>query len=91
MEMEGDMSPSDDVKVTASTSVNAENQETRIEKLLLATGQEMIRLSSWNRGAFLPQPLLLSEAELIELLHQAVHAGVLPLNFIGKLREKIEI
>ena len=48
LEMEGLMSPSDDAKVTASTSVNSEDQETRIEKLLLETGQEKIRLSSWK-------------------------------------------
>ena len=39
----------------------------------------------------LSRPLVLSEAELLELLHQAIHAGVLPRNFIGKLRERIEI
>ena len=89
--MEGLMSPSDDAKVTASTSVNSEDQETRIEKLLLETGQEKIRLSSWNGSVILPQPLVLSEMELLELLHQAIHAGVLPRNFIGKLRERIEI
>jgi hypothetical protein len=91
VEMEGLMSTPDDAKVSASTSVNSEAQEIRIEKLLLKNGQEMISISSWSEGAMLAQPLLLSETELIELLHQAIHAGVLPLNFTGKLREKIEI
>jgi len=81
----------DDAKVTVSTSVNIEDQETRIEKLLFETGQEKIRLSSWSGGDILSMPLVLSEAELLELLHQAIHAGVLPRNFIGKLRERIEI
>jgi len=81
----------DDAKVTASTSVNIENQETRIEKLLIETGQEKIRLSSWNGDDILSKPLVLSEAELLELLHQAILAGVLPRNFIGKLRERMEI
>jgi hypothetical protein len=85
------MSPSDEAKVIAFTSVKSEDQETRIEKLHLESGQETIRLSSWKGGSMLSQPLLLSETELIELLHQGVHAGVLPLDFIGKLREKIEI
>ncbi|MDP2994429.1 MAG: hypothetical protein Q8N46_04815 [Anaerolineales bacterium] len=91
LEMEGHMVSYDDAKVTASTSVNIENQETRIEKLLIETGQEKIRLSSWSGGDILSRPLVLSEAELLELLHQAIHAGVLPRNFIGKLRERIEI
>jgi hypothetical protein len=91
LEMDGLMNPNDDAKVTASTSILSEEHESRIEKLLLKTGQEKIRLSSWNGGVVLPQPLVLSETELIELLHQAIHAGVLPLNFLGKLREKIEI
>jgi hypothetical protein len=89
--MEGAMSADHDLKIVASTSVISGNQEIRIEKLLLEPGGEMIRLSSWGAGTMLPQPLILSEAELIELLHQAVHTGVLPLDFIGKLKEKIEI
>jgi hypothetical protein len=89
--MEGQMVSYDDSKVTASTFINVEDQETRIEKLLIETGQEKIRLSSWCGGAIVSQPLIISEAELLELLHQAIHAGVLPRNFIGKLRERIEI
>jgi hypothetical protein len=85
------MSSYDDTKVTASTSVTIESQEIRIEKFLLESGQEKIRLSGWSGGAILSRPLVLSEAELLEVLHQAIHAGVLPRNFIGELREKIEI
>ncbi len=81
----------DDAKVTASTFINNEGQETRIEKLLIETGQEKIRLSSWSGGDILAQSLVLSEVELSELLLQAIHAGVLPRNFIGKLRERMEI
>ena len=81
----------DDAKVTISTSVTIENQETRIEKLQIEPGQEKIRLSSWSGGVFLSRPLVLSETELLELLHQAIHVGVLPRDFIGKLRERIEI
>jgi hypothetical protein len=36
-------------------------------------------------------PLVLSEEQLIELLHKASHAGVIPHGFIGKLHEKIKI
>jgi hypothetical protein len=89
--MEGLMVSNENAKVTASTFINIEDLETRIEKLLLETGQEKIRLSSWSGGTFQSQPLVLTESELLELLHQAIHAGVLPLNFIGKLRERIEI
>ena len=81
----------DKAKVTASTVVNIEDQETRIEKLEFETGQEKIRISSWRGGTILSQPLVVSEADLLELMHQAIHAGVLPRNFIGKLRERIEI
>jgi hypothetical protein len=89
--MEGNMDPYENAKVTATTFIKIEDLETRIEKLHLAKGEEKIRLSSWNGGIFNPQPLVLSEPELLELLHQAIHAGVLPRNFIGKLRERIEI
>jgi hypothetical protein len=85
------MSSYDDAKVTASTSVTIESHEIRIEKLLFESGQEKIRLSGWSGGTILSLPLALSEEELLELLHQAIHAGVLPRDFIGKLREKIEI
>ena len=89
--MEGHMVTYDDAKVTISTSITIENQEIRVEKLLIGTGLEKIRLSSWSGGEILSRPLVLSEAELLELLHKAIHAGVLPRNFIGKLRERIEI
>ena len=81
----------DDAEVTISTSITIENQEIRIEKLLIGTELEKIRLSFWSGGEILSRPLVLSEAELLELLHKAIHAGVLPRNFIGKLRERIEI
>lgn len=81
----------DNAKVTASTFINVEDLEIRIEKLQLETGQEKIRLSSQVGGEIFSQPLVLSEMELLELLHQAIHAGVLPRNFIGNLRERIEI
>jgi len=89
--MEGHMNSDDDAQVTASTSVDLEGLEARVEKILNGSGQEKIRLSGWNGGNILRQPLVLSEAELLEVLHQAIHAGVLPRNFIGKLRERIEI
>jgi hypothetical protein len=91
LEMDGLMNPNNDAKVTASTSILSEENESRIEKLLLKTGQEKIRISSWNVVTGLSQPLVLSEPELIEVFHQAIHAGVLTFNFLGKLQEKIEI
>jgi hypothetical protein len=91
MEMEGHMLSFDDAKVIASTFIKVEDQETRIERLQLESGQEKIRLSSSNGNRVVSRPLILSEEELLDLLHQAVHSGVLPRNFIGKLRERIEI
>jgi hypothetical protein len=91
LEMEGHMVSFDDAKVTISTFINFEDQETKIEKLHFETGQEKIRLSSSKGGNSPSQAIFLSEAELLELLHKAIHAGVLPRNFIGKLRERIEI
>ena len=85
------MNSDDDAQVTASTSVDLEGLEARVEKILNGSGQEKIRLSGWSGGKIIAQPLVLSEAELLEVLHQAIHAGVLPRNFIGKLRERIEI
>ena len=85
------MDPYKNAKVTASTYINIEDFETKIEKLHLASGQEKIRFSSWRGSTIQSQPFVLSESELLELLHQAIHAGVLPYNFIGKLRERIEI
>jgi len=78
-------------KVTASAVIDLVDQEVRIDKLALDTGGEEIRISFWSGGLLLPQPLVLTENQILDILHQAVHAGVLPRNFIGKLRERIEI
>ncbi len=81
----------DDAKVIASSFIKGEDQETSIEKLQLVTGQEKIRIFSSQGGTVILRPLIISEEELLDLLHQAIHSGVLPRNFIGKLRERIEI
>lgn len=81
----------DDAKVIGSTSIYIDGQETRIEKLMLETGQEIIRLSFGKKGDKYNPVFLFSEVDLLELLHKAIHEGVLPRNFIGKLRERIEI
>lgn len=79
----------DDAQVTASTCIHVEDQDIRIEKLQLETGQEKIRLSSWSDDLW--RSPVLSEVELLELLDQAILAGVLPRNFFGKLHERMEI
>ena len=89
--MEGHMAPLDEAKTLASTSIKTEALEIRIEKLQLNTGQEKVRLSSSIRNEEDSQSLILSEDELLDLLNQAIHAGVLPRDFIGKLRDRIEI
>ena len=85
------MAPLDDAKALASTFIKTENQEIRIDKLQLETGTEVVCLSSSIGNNEVTHSIILTEAELLELLNQAVHAGVLPRNFIGKLRERIEI
>ena len=89
--MDGHMAPLDDAKALASTFIKIEDQEIRIEKLKLETGQEKVRLSSLIGNKEVAHPLILSEKELLDLLNQAIHAGVLPRDFIGKLRDRIEI
>ena len=85
------MAPLDEAKTLASTSIKTEALEIRIEKLQLNTGQEKVRLSLSIRNEEDSQSLILSEDELLDLLNQAIHAGVLPRDFIGKLRDRIEI
>ena len=91
MEKEGLMVSYDAAKVIPSTFINLEDQEIRIAKLLIETGQEIIRFSSWKGGNIVSRPLVFSETELLEILCQAIHMGVLTSNFIRKLRERIEI
>ena len=78
-------------KIIASTFIKVEDLEIRIEKLKFEAGQEKISLFSTDKGKEISRSILLSEEELLELLHQAIHSGVLPGNFIGNLRERIEI
>jgi hypothetical protein len=77
---------------TISTTLPLGDYELNIGRLgSLGTGPGMIRLSGWIKGRPFPGPLELSENELVELIHQAIHAGVLSHDFMGKLRERIEI
>jgi hypothetical protein len=89
--MDGHMAQLDDAKALASTFIKTEDQEIRIDKLQLETGTEAVRLSSSIGNNAVTHSLILTEEELLDLLNQAVHAGVLPRNFIGKLRDRIEI
>jgi hypothetical protein len=77
--------------VKSSAFIKIDGQDTNIEKLHRGTGEEKIRLSSWDGEKVNSLSLILSEEELIDLLHKAIHSGALPRNFIGKLRERIEI
>jgi hypothetical protein len=85
------MAAKNQAKALAFTFIKSEDQEIRIEKVQLETGKEMVRLSSSIGKKQVLHPLILSEEELLDLLNQAIHSGVLPLNFIAKLRDKIEI
>jgi hypothetical protein len=77
---------------TASAKLSLNDQEIRIERLAAEENEPgRLRLSGWKQDQPLPGPLVLSEKEFIELVHQAIHAGVLSHDFLGKLRERIEI
>ena len=79
-------------KIVASVSVDFGGKDARIEKLSVGEdGMTAVRILAWKKGGSQGEPLVLSEEQLIELLHKAIHAGVLSQGFIGKLREKIEI
>jgi hypothetical protein len=79
-------------KIVASISIDLAGQEGRIEKLPAdETGKATLRISGGQKGKRLAGPLTLSEEQLIELLYKASLSGVISKDFIGKLREKIEI
>jgi hypothetical protein len=86
------MTKSSTEKIVASISIDLAGQEGRIEKLPAdETGKAALRISGGQKGAKLARPLKLSEEQLIELLYNASLSGVISKDFIGKLREKIEI
>lgn len=79
-------------KIVAAVAIDMDGHEARMERLAARPdGQADIRILVAHKGERQAAPLVLSEEQLIELLHRASHAGVLSAGFIGKLREKIEI
>ncbi len=79
-------------KKLASASINLASDQGQIEKLILpGNDQEQIRISLWRDGKMLPLPITLSEQELVDLLHSAIHEGVLSRKFIADLHSIIEI
>jgi hypothetical protein len=77
-------------KIIAAVSIDITGRQARLEKLASAeNGQPDIRIVAAPAGQ--GGPLVLTEEQLIELLHKASHAGVLSQGFVGKLRERIEI
>ena len=79
-------------KIIMSVSIDQAGRAARIEKLLAAgTGQATLRFSGGQTGESNTVPLTLTEEQLIELLYKASLKGVISKDFIGKLREKIEI
>jgi hypothetical protein len=79
------------VKVLASASITFDHSQISIERWVNEGGEEAIHLFSRSREGQLNEPPTLSEAGLLELLHQAILAGVLRRDFIGRLRERMEI
>lgn len=69
-------------------TVKWHDAEGRIERILVKeSGQEEIRFSWWKNGKFVPRPLDLSEADLIELFRDAIANGVFNDDFKSQLRE----
>jgi hypothetical protein len=88
--MEWLMEPAE--KIISSASIDIHGRDTRIEKVLPAgSAQENLRLSIWANGLLDSQPLDFSEEDLPILLYRAIHARILSQDFIGKLRQRIEI
>jgi hypothetical protein len=66
--------------------------EGKIEKLLLkGTPPEKIRISCWGKDQTRSLPLDLTEEELVDLLYQAIRAGILSPEFLNKLHSEFEI
>ncbi len=91
MVLEGNMDSQENAKVTTSSFVKFEDQEIRVEKLICEDGRGKIRFSARYGKEKYSDPIILSETDLLELLHKAINAGVLPRNFLGQLRERMEI
>lgn len=86
------MAKSTPEKKVPSVSIELADREGRIEKLpAKESGQGTLRISGRKKGGGSAGTLTLSEEQLIELLYKASVNGVMSNNFIGKLREKIEI
>ncbi len=77
---------------TPSVALDLTDGEGRIERLIgKASGEAALRFSGRPAGVSQPGPLTLTEAELILLLHEASHAGVLSSTFFDDLRADVEI
>jgi hypothetical protein len=79
-------------EILATASIDLDGREVRMDKLAAAeNGHPDIHIVAAPQGQGQAGPLVLTEEQLIELLHKASHAGVLSHGFFGKLREAIEI
>ena len=79
-------------KIISSASLDVRGRNIRIDKILPSgSTPESLRLSIWTSGPLDSQPLDFSEEDLLVLLDRAIHARVLSQDFIGKLRQRIEI
>jgi len=85
------MSSKDTAKVLAFASIDIDNRLIGIERSIDKGGVEEIHLYSRSNEEQPDQSLTLSEVELLELLQQAIKKGVLRRDFIGRLRERMEI
>jgi hypothetical protein len=81
-------------KPVKSDSVTIQLGDTvgKIEKLHLKGAQsEKIRISGLGKDQTRSFPLDLTEEELVDLLYQAIRAGILSPEFLNKLHSEFEI
>jgi hypothetical protein len=86
------MADNGDSRKLRSVTVLLGNAEGRIEKILAkGTEPEKVRISCWKQGQQFPQPLDISENQLVDLLQKAVRAGILSSEFVNNLHSEFEI
>jgi len=75
-----------------SVTIHLGTSEGIIEEIpSIENGPIRIRISGWSQGKAVPIPLDLDEKKLIDLLQQAVRAGILSPDFAKELSSEFEI
>lgn len=75
----------------ATERARADINGQRMERIFVKEHQqEEIRFSWWPNGKFVPRPLDLPEAELLELMALAIRERVLSADFADRLRAALQ-